>query len=118
MSFTARSRSWRPDTAHLRSARDGRAPVGGGHLDDRHRDQRRRASLVRARHDRLTGPDGNRRKTNEFGKSDAERDRILHDLATVEPLLRAVATAEIDTRAPLAEVVDALERIADAAASR
>jgi dephospho-CoA kinase len=58
------------------------------------------------------------RETNEFGKSDAERDRILHDLATVEPLLRAVATAAIDTRAPLADVVDALERIADAAASR
>ena len=52
------------------------------------------------------------RDTNEFGKSEAERDRILHDLATVEPLLRAVATAEIDTRAPLAEVVDTLERIA------
>jgi dephospho-CoA kinase len=58
------------------------------------------------------------RETNEFGKSDQERDRILHDLATVEPLLRAAATAEIDTRAPLAEVVDALERIAAAAASR
>jgi dephospho-CoA kinase len=58
------------------------------------------------------------RERNEFGKSDAERNRILHDLATVEPLLRALATAEIDTRAPLAEVVDALERIADAAASR
>ena len=58
------------------------------------------------------------RDTNEFGKSEAERDRILHDLATVEPLLRAVATAEIDTRAPLAEVVDTLERMGEAAASR
>jgi dephospho-CoA kinase len=52
------------------------------------------------------------RETNDFGKSDAERELILHHLATVEPLLRAGATAEIDTRAPLAEVVDALERIA------
>lgn len=52
------------------------------------------------------------RETNNFGKSDAERNRILHDLATVEPLLRAGATAEINTRAPLEEVVDALERIA------
>jgi dephospho-CoA kinase len=52
------------------------------------------------------------RETNDFGKSDAERDRILNDLATVEPLLRAGATAEIDTRAPLDSVVDALERIA------
>ena len=53
------------------------------------------------------------RETNEFGKSDAERDRILYDLAKVEPLLRAGATAEIDTRAPLDKVVDALESIAD-----
>lgn len=53
------------------------------------------------------------RETNEFGKRDAEWDRILDDLAKVEPLLRAGATAEIDTRAPLDEVADALERIAD-----
>ena len=53
------------------------------------------------------------RESNAFGKRDAERDRILHDLATVEPLLRAGATAEIDTRAPLDKVVDGLESIAD-----
>ena len=52
------------------------------------------------------------RSTNDFGKTDAERDRIISDLAAVEPILRGGATAEIDTRAPLAEVVDALERIA------
>ena len=52
------------------------------------------------------------RESNAFGKRDAERDRILHDLTTIEPLLRASATAEIDTRAPLHEVVDALEAIA------
>lgn len=53
-----------------------------------------------------------RRGSNAFGKRDAERNRILDDLAKVEPLLRAGATAEIDTRAPLDEVVDALESIA------
>ena len=53
-----------------------------------------------------------KRGTNDFGKTDAERARILSDLATVEPLLRRGATAEIDTRAPIDEVVDALERIA------
>jgi dephospho-CoA kinase len=58
------------------------------------------------------------RETNTFGKADEERDRILHDLATVEPLLRAGATAEIDTRAPLDEVVDELERVAANAVSR
>ncbi|HMH40723.1 MAG TPA: AAA family ATPase [Gaiellaceae bacterium] len=54
-----------------------------------------------------------RRESNAFGKRDAERDRILDDLAKVEPLMRAGATAEIDTRTPLDEVVDALEKIAD-----
>jgi dephospho-CoA kinase len=54
-----------------------------------------------------------RRESNAFGKHAAEQDRILYDLATVEPLLRASATAEIDTRAPLDEVVDGLESIAD-----
>jgi dephospho-CoA kinase len=58
------------------------------------------------------------RETNDFGKAEAERNRILHDLATFEPLLRAGATAEIDTRSPLDKVADTLERIADAAAIR
>jgi dephospho-CoA kinase len=52
------------------------------------------------------------RDTNDFGKSDEEREFILQDLAVVEPLLRAGATAEIDSRAPLDEVVDELERLA------
>lgn len=52
------------------------------------------------------------RDTNDFGKSAAERDRILGDIEEFEPLLRAGATAEIDTRVPLGDVVDVLERIA------
>ncbi len=52
------------------------------------------------------------RRTNDFGKTEAERSRILSDLATVEPVLRRGATGEIDTSAPLGEVVDALERLA------
>jgi dephospho-CoA kinase len=55
------------------------------------------------------------RDTNDYGKSDAERESILRDLATVEPLLRAGATAEIDTRVSPAEVADELERIANRA---
>jgi broad-specificity NMP kinase len=58
------------------------------------------------------------RDTNDYGKTDEERNLIAHDLATVEPLLRAGATAEIDTRAPLGEVVEALERIADSTVGR
>jgi dephospho-CoA kinase len=52
------------------------------------------------------------RVTNDFGKSDAEREKIRDDLSWVEPLLRAGATAEIDTRRPLEEVVAELERLA------
>lgn len=58
------------------------------------------------------------RESNAFGKRAAERERILDDLASVEPLLRARATAEIDTRAALEEVADELERIADIGSDR
>ena len=58
------------------------------------------------------------RKTNDFGKTDAERDRIMRDLAAFEPLLRATSTAEIDTRAALDAVVDELERIAASVSGR
>ena len=44
------------------------------------------------------------RRTNHFGKTAAERTRILDDLRTFEPRLRAGATAEIDTRRPVHEV--------------
>ena len=52
------------------------------------------------------------RETNDFGKSDAVRARIVGDHAAVEPLLRAGVTAELDTRRPLREVADELEAIA------
>ena len=52
------------------------------------------------------------RVTNDFGKSSDERERILADLATVEPRLRAGADVEIDTRAPVADVADRLIEIA------
>jgi hypothetical protein len=52
------------------------------------------------------------RRTNDYGKTDPERARILDDLRTIEPLLRVGATAEIDTRKPVDEVVDVLESVA------
>jgi dephospho-CoA kinase len=55
------------------------------------------------------------RTTNGFGKSAEDRERILADLAAVEPLLRAGASAEIDTRAPVTEVADRLVEIAGSA---
>jgi dephospho-CoA kinase len=52
-----------------------------------------------------------RRTTNDYGKRPDERDRILADLAEVEPLLRATCTHELDASRPLAEVVEALAAI-------
>ncbi|GAA2780979.1 AAA family ATPase [Crossiella cryophila] len=45
------------------------------------------------------------RTTNPYGKTPEERAAILEHLAFVEPLLRESATLEINTTAPLAEVV-------------
>lgn len=55
------------------------------------------------------------RATNPFGKTPEERARVIDDTAQIEPLLRQGATEEIDTRGPLAEVVERLVQIADAA---
>ena len=55
------------------------------------------------------------RDSNPYGKTAGEREKIAQDLAAYGPLLRAGATVEIDTRRPLDEVVDELERIAAAA---
>jgi broad-specificity NMP kinase len=53
------------------------------------------------------------RDTNDYGKSDDERREIVHYVATIEPLLRAGATVEVDTQRPLVDVVDELEAIAN-----
>jgi hypothetical protein len=51
------------------------------------------------------------RTTNDYGKRPGERDRILGHLDSVEPLLRATATHELDASRPLHEVVEALVAI-------
>ena len=53
--------------------------------------------------DRLTT-----RSNNPYGKLPAELAETLRWVETVEPLLRAAATLEIDTTAPLDEVVQAI----------
>lgn len=45
------------------------------------------------------------RRTDPYGKAPAERELILEHLATVEPLLRATCTHEIDASRPLEDVV-------------
>jgi dephospho-CoA kinase len=63
------------------------------------------ADVMLARIDERTG--------NPFGRSAAERKRILADLAAVEPLLRRAATVEIGTAGtPIEEVARRLEEIA------
>jgi shikimate kinase len=55
------------------------------------------------------------RATNDYGKAPAERELVLHHLETVEPLLRATCTHELDASRPLDEVVDDLVSIGVAA---
>jgi shikimate kinase len=57
------------------------------------------------------------RTTNGFGKSPADLARIAADLTAVQPLLRAGADVEIDTREPLEDVVDQLVRLAEGLAA-
>src|SRR5205807_1802569 len=47
-----------------------------------------------------------RRTNNPYGKHPDELARVLDLIEKIEPLLRRAATAEIDTSAPLDEVVD------------
>jgi dephospho-CoA kinase len=52
------------------------------------------------------------RTTNPFGKSAEERERILADVADVEPLLRATCTVELDATQPVEAVVARLAALA------
>lgn len=52
------------------------------------------------------------RASNDYGKRPGELEEILENLETVEPRLRRVASFEIDTRAPVDDVVAMiLERV-------
>jgi adenylate kinase family enzyme len=51
------------------------------------------------------------RSTNDYGKTREERELILEHLETVEPLLRATCTHEIDASQALEDVVAELTRI-------
>lgn len=53
------------------------------------------------------------RTSNDYGKTDEERDLILGHLAEVEPLLRATCTHEIDASRTIDEVVGELAAIGD-----
>jgi len=54
------------------------------------------------------------RTSNRYGKDPEELALVLHHLQTVEPLLRKSAHHEIDTRAPLDQVVATVLRLVQA----
>ncbi len=54
------------------------------------------------------------RTSNPYGKSAEERRRFLDDVETVEPLLRQIATHEVQTTVPLDAVVTAVLRLVEA----
>jgi predicted ATPase len=54
------------------------------------------------------------RDTNDYGKSAEERRQVLDDLETVEPLLRATSTVELDTCRPLSDLADELVMLGEA----
>lgn len=51
------------------------------------------------------------RTNNPYGKRPEEHSAILEHLATVEPLLRATATTEIDATSPIEKIADQLEEL-------
>lgn len=57
------------------------------------------------------------RTTNPYGKTAAQRELILRDLAETEPLLRRTCTHEIDAAQPLADVVRQLAELGHEAAA-
>jgi dephospho-CoA kinase len=52
-----------------------------------------------------------RRSTNDFGKTEVQRARILRDLSEAEPRMRRTCTVEIDATQPLAIIVDQLAQL-------
>jgi shikimate kinase len=55
------------------------------------------------------------RKENDYGKGAGETERVLELIREVEPILRAGATHEVETNAPIADVTDTVLRIVDPA---
>lgn len=51
------------------------------------------------------------RTTNPYGKHPDERARVLEHVREVEPLLRRTCSLEVDTRAPMEQVVETILRL-------
>jgi dephospho-CoA kinase len=53
------------------------------------------------------------RTNNSYGKAPQEFRRFLDDVETVEPLLRRIATSEVQTTMPLNDVITTILRLVD-----
>jgi shikimate kinase len=51
------------------------------------------------------------RTNNPYGKQPDELARVLRQQQTVEPLLRKASSLEVDTRAPLNQVIETILRL-------
>ena len=51
-------------------------------------------------------------RDNPYGRTEADRDEIRTYVETIEPLLRAAATIELDGRRAVGELADEVERLA------
>lgn len=54
------------------------------------------------------------RTNNSYGRAPYEFDRFLEDVTTVEPVLRREATHEVQTTAPVGDVVTTILRLVGA----
>ena len=54
------------------------------------------------------------RTTNAYGQRPEDVEEILENKRNIEPLLRRSATLELDTRAPVGELVRALVALVEA----
>lgn len=51
------------------------------------------------------------RTNNPYGQAEAEQSLIRHHVADVEPLLRKGASHELDSRRPISELADEVQRL-------
>lgn len=51
------------------------------------------------------------RANNPYGKSSEEQAEVAHYFRTVEPLLRGIATVEMEGRRPIGELADVIEQL-------
>ena len=108
---------WREDLmAELLSQDDGATLYVSGTVSNQHRFYPKfDAVVLLSAGEEVLLPRIESRTTNAYGKAAEERALILHQLAEVEPLLRATCTHEIDAAQSVDDVVAQLVEIGSGA---